>query len=57
MESMARKPGTHCKIVGKLETVAGAVVVAIILTSAYLVGSQMVEWYVEMAKKIAGGGG
>jgi hypothetical protein len=57
MESMARKRETHCNIVGWRETVAGAVVVAIILTSAYLVGSQMAEWYAEMAQKIVGGGG
>jgi hypothetical protein len=56
MNDMARKRESHCNIVGWWETIAGAVIVAIILTSAYLVGSQMVEWYIELVKQIVGGG-
>jgi hypothetical protein len=56
MVTMARKRGKHYSFVGWWETIAGAVVVAIILTSAYLVGSQMVEWYIELVKQIVGGG-
>jgi hypothetical protein len=53
MVTMARKRKTHCKIVGGLEAVAGAVVVAIILTSAYLITQQVWIWLV---LKFAGGG-
>jgi hypothetical protein len=53
MDSMARKPNRHCKIVGKLEAIAGALVVAIILASAYLIAQQVWIWLV---LKFAGGG-
>jgi hypothetical protein len=54
MVTMARKPKARCKIVGKLEAIAGAVVVAIILASVYLITQQVGIWLV---LKFAGGGG
>jgi hypothetical protein len=54
MESMARKRESHCNIVGTLEAIAGAVVVAIILTSVYLIAQQVWIWLV---LKFAGGEG
>jgi hypothetical protein len=54
MNDMARKRESHCNFVGKLEAVAGAVVVAIILTSVYLIGQQVWIW---LALKFAGGEG
>jgi hypothetical protein len=54
MVTMARKRKTHCSFVGKLEAIAGAVVVAIILTSAYLIAHQVWIW---LGVKFAGGEG
>jgi hypothetical protein len=54
MVTMARKRGKHYSFVGWRETIAGAVVVAIILTSAYLIAHQVVIW---LALKFAGGEG